>query len=127
MRTVVEEYQIESPIEKVWEALTESSLIEKWGAGPAKMDANEGTKFSLWGGDIHGTNIEMVPYQKIVQEWYSGNWKEPSILTLKLIKNGQNTKVELLHENVPDDEYKDIEEGWKDYYMGPLKEYLESL
>ena len=127
MKTIVQEYDINSSIEKVWEALTKTSLIEKWGAGPAKMDDKEGTKFSLWGGDIHGTNIEMEPYQKIVQEWYSGNWKEPSILTLKLIKTGQNTKLELLHENVPDDEYDDIKNGWEDYYIGPLREYLESL
>lgn len=125
MKTIIQNYEIKAPIEKVWEALISPEEIEKWGAGPAEMDSSEGTKFSLWGGDIYGTNIEVEPYQKLVQEWYGGKWEEPSILTIKLQKAGNTTKIELLHENVPDAEYKDIEQGWKDYYIGPLKDYVE--
>ena len=36
------------------------------------------------------------------------------------------TEVELIHEDIPDEEAKDIESGWKSYYLGPLKELLES-
>ncbi len=125
MKTIVQEYEINAPIEKVWEALINPEEIEKWGGGPAKMEALEGTKFSLWGGDVYGTNIEVELYKKLVQEWYGGKWEEPSILTFKLQKAGNTTKIGLLHENVPDGEYKDIEQGWKDYYMGPLKNYVE--
>jgi activator of HSP90 ATPase len=126
MKTIVKDYRISAPIEKVWMALTVPLEIEKWGAGPARMDGNEGTKFSLWGGDIYGTNIEVETYKKLVQEWYGGKWEEPSILTIKLHKDGAGTKVEIVHENVPDKEYEDIQKGWEDYYMGPLKKYLEN-
>lgn len=125
MKTIVQEYHVNAPIEKVWQALTNAKEIEGWGAGPAEMDENVNTKFSLWGGDIHGTNIEVEKFKKLVQEWYSKGWKEPSIVTLKLTKLGDSTKLELLHENVPDAEYEDIDEGWKEYYFEPLKKYLE--
>ena len=29
--------------------------------------------------------------------------------------------------NIPDGEADDIDNGWTDYYFGPMKEYLESL
>ncbi|MCL6096844.1 MAG: SRPBCC domain-containing protein [Patescibacteria group bacterium] len=125
MKTIVQDYHINAPIEKVWEALVNSQDINNWGGGPAKMDDKEGTKFSLWGGDIYGTNIEVERFKKLVQEWYGGKWEEPSIVTFKLEKHGNSTGVQLLHENVPDKEYDDIDKGWKEYYLGPLKEYAE--
>lgn len=126
MKTIVQDYHINASIEKVWQALTNAKEIEEWGAGPAEMDENMSTKFSLWGGDIHGTNIEVEKFKKLVQEWYFEDWHEPSIVTFKLTKQKEFTKLELLHENVPDEEYEDIDEGWKEYYLGPLKKYLES-
>jgi activator of HSP90 ATPase len=126
MKTIVQDYEINAPIEKVWEALVNQEHISGWGGGPAKMDDKEGTKFSLWGGDIHGTNIEVEVFKKLVQEWYGGKWEEPSIVTFKLEKQGNSTELNLLQENVPDDEYKDIDSGWKEYYLGSLKDYVES-
>ncbi|MCL5435124.1 MAG: SRPBCC domain-containing protein [Patescibacteria group bacterium] len=125
MKTIIQDYRINASIEKVWEALVNPRNINNWGGGPAKMDDKEGTKFSLWGGDIHGTNIEVERFKKLVQEWYGGKWEEPSIVTFKLQKLGNSTKLSLLHENVPDNEYDDIDKGWKEYYLGPLKEYAE--
>ncbi len=126
MKTIIQDYHVNAPIEKVWEALVNPQDINNWGGGPAKMDDKEGTKFSLWGGDIHGTNIEVEVFKKLVQEWYGGKWEEPSIVTFKLEKDKGGTKLQLLHENVPDNEYEDIDKGWKEYYLGPLKKYLES-
>lgn len=126
MQTIVQDYKIKAPIVKVWQSLVSQEIINDWGGGPAKMDENVGTKFSLWGGDIYGTNIEVEKFKKLVQEWYSGDWKEPSIVTFKLEKDADFTLLELIHENVPDEEYDEIDKGWQDYYLGPLKKYLEN-
>lgn len=79
------------------------------------MDTSEGMKFSLWGGKVYGTNIEVVPYQRLVQEWYAGDWKEPSILTIKLHKGINTVRVEILHENLPDNEYEKTENLWREF------------
>ena len=42
-----------------------------------------------------------------------------------LCTEGDSTRIDFLHEGVPDNETKDIAQGWKDYYLGPLKEYVE--
>lgn len=89
------------------------------------MDDKPGTKFTLWGGDIHGTNIRMDKNKIIEQDWYGGNWEEPSRVRCQFLPAGDKTKVILFQENIPDEELDDIDDGWRQYYMGPLKKYLE--
>lgn len=126
MKTIKQTYLINSPVEKVWQALIDPKIIEDWGGGPAKMSAEVGFEFSLWGGDIHGKNIEVIPNTKLVQDWMAGKWKEYSKVTFNLSEEDGKTKVELIHENIPDKEAKEIEDGWKRYYLGPLKKLLEN-
>ncbi|MBL4716406.1 MAG: SRPBCC domain-containing protein [Bacteroidia bacterium] len=109
-------------IERVFDALINPEIIAEWSGSSAEMDGNIGTKFSLWDGSIHGTNLEVVPNEKLVQEWYGGKWEEPSKATFTLTENEGNTTVELLHENVPDDAHKNLDEGWRIYYLGPMQE-----
>lgn len=127
MRTIKQTYLINSSLEEVWQALTDPKYIDGWGAGPSKMDDKVGTKFEFWGGDIHGKNIEVIPNKKLVQEWFGGKWEKPSIVSFTFKKEDDKVLIDLLHTDVPDNEAKDIDEGWKEYYMGPLKEYLEKM
>ena len=126
MKTIKQIYLINSSLEEVWKALTDPKYINDWGGGPAKMDDKVGTKFEFWGGDIYGKNIDVIPLKKLVQEWFGGNWKKPSIVTFALREEKDGVKIDLLHTDIPDNEAKDIEQGWKEYYLGPLKEYLEN-
>lgn len=125
MKTIKQEYKINAPIEKVWQALTDSKEIEKWSGAKATMKPQERMKFKLWDGEIYGTNIKIVPLKTLVQNWYSRDWEKPSILTFNLEKKDNKTIVKLTHEQVPENELNDIENGWKDYYMNPLKELVE--
>lgn len=125
MKTIKQEYLINSPVEKVWKALVDPKEIEGWGAGPAKMQGIVGTKFSLWGGDVNGTNTKVVENKILEQDWFGKEWKEPSKVRFTLSDEHGKTKVELFQENVPDEEASDIDDGWRRYYLGPLKEYLE--
>jgi activator of HSP90 ATPase len=79
----------------------------------------------LWGGDIYGKNIEVVPEKKLVQEWFNGDWPKPSLVTFTLKPQDNETILELEHLYVPDDEVDEIDQGWDEYYLGPMKEMLE--
>ena len=125
MKNLKQSYTINAPVSKVWQALIDIGDIEEWGAGPAVMDDKVGTHFKLWGGDIHGQNLEVVPEKQLKQEWYGGEWPQPSHVTFHLSKVPEGTKLELIHENIPDEAYIDIANGWKQYYIGPLKEFVE--
>jgi activator of HSP90 ATPase len=111
--------------EEVYNALTNSFQIELWTGYPATMDDKVGTLFSLWDGDISGCNLEMVKDYKVVQEWFFGETEHPSIVTMILKKAGKETRIELNHTNIPDDAFEEIVEGWKDYYLDSMKNFLE--
>ena len=74
---------------------------------------------------LHGKNIEVVSNKKLVQEWFGGDWEKPSIVTFTLKEKGTMTELTLLQTDVPDNEAVDIANGWKTYYLGPMKELLE--
>ena len=125
MKTIKKVYKISATINRVWQALVDPAVIDEWGGGPSKMDSKVGTEFELWNGDIYGKNIEVVSKSKLVQEWFGGDWAKPSIVTINLKKDDSNTILELDQSDVPDEEFEDIDEGWDDYYFGPMKHMLE--
>lgn len=127
MKSLRLEYMIKSPSEKVWEALVNRDVIDEWGGGPAVMDDKTGTEFKLWGGDVWGKNTEVHPLQRLIQDWYGGQWDQPSRVTFDLQPDKNGTKVVLIQTNIPDVEFRAIREGWDLYYFGPMKEYLESV
>jgi activator of HSP90 ATPase len=125
MKNIKQVYKIKAPIKEVWQALINPKIIAKWGGGPAKMTPKEGANFTLWGGDILGKNIKVVKEKELTQEWLEKGWKKPSEVTFKLIEGQNQTKVILIHKNIPGERAADISQGWKDYYLGLMKEYLE--
>lgn len=125
MKVIRKEYFINANFEKVWEALVDPKLIEQWGGGPAKMIGKEGEDFSLWGGEIHGKNTKVIKNRVLEQDWFSGDWEKASKVRFELKPVGQQTKLLLTHENVPEKEFDDISQGWDDYYLTPIKDFLE--
>lgn len=126
MKPIHQTYKIKASVEKVWNAFINPATIDKWGGGPAVMSDKKGSKFNLWGKEIWGTNLEVIPLKKLKQEWYSTDSpKHPTSVTFNFTSNGTTTKVELIHENVEVEHYKSISDGWHSYYLGPLKKFLE--
>lgn len=111
--------------EDVFAALTNAFTIELWTGYKAIMNDQPGTEFSLWDGDITGRNLEVIKDKKLVQEWYFGDQEDKSVVTIKLFENKKGTQVELIHTNIPDEDYENITEGWINYYFGAIKEFFE--
>lgn len=128
MITIRQTYYIKASPADVWQALTNVKDIESWSAAPARMDDRNGTEFSLWSGNVWGRNIRVIPQKQLMQEWYSVEdkpWEKPSIVNFILCSDGKGTKVDLLQTNVPDEYARGISQGWGEYYLGALRDYLE--
>ncbi len=121
MNPIIQTYVMKATPAQVFEALTTPAIIQKWSGAPATMDGKAGTKFSLFGGAIHGANLIVVPNQKLVQEWYAGNWEMPTIAVFTLTSTDQGTTVELLHEGVPEAAHAEISAGWGGNYLGSMQ------
>lgn len=106
--------------EKQHAALTDSKT---------RIDRNVGGTFSTYDGGITGKNLEVVPDKKIVQLWTietegwpAGHW---SRVTFSFEEKGGKTKLSLAHADIPVAAFKDIQEGWKQYYWSPMKKQLK--
>lgn len=120
MKTFKKTFRINAEASDVYAALTNPYTIELWSGYPAQMTTEPGSEFSLWEGDISGRNIEFVPDRKVVQEWYFGDQEEKSIVTITIAPEGENSAVTVEHTNIPDEDFNDIAEGWREYYMGAI-------
>ncbi len=116
-------YIIPEKPEEIYLALTKPATIQLWTGEPAEMSTEPGSEFSLWDGSIVGRNIAFEESKLIKQEWYFGDQEPPSIVTIKLHPHKQGCSVELLHINIPDDEYDNFVSGWDESYFGMLEEF----
>ncbi len=117
-------YLLPAAPEDVYLALTNPISIEIWTGEHAEMSTVAGSEFSLWEDSIQGKNLEFEEGKKIVQQWYFGDQKEESIVTIKLHPDKHGTSAELRHTNIPDEDYNDIVEGWNTAYFGSLEEFF---
>ncbi len=125
MPTIKQSYEMDAAPEEVFEALVNPDIIQIWSADEAKMGATVGAKFSLWGGQMFGTNLEVIKNKKLVQEWCYDQWEHPSKVTFTLKVKEKKTIVELLHEDVPEKSVNSIADGWDAYYLGAMQEMFK--
>jgi len=125
MKTIQQDYEIAAPLAKVWQALTDATVMEQWGAGPARADLRKGGEWSLWDGDIHGVFTKIVPEELLEQDWYGHDnptWKYA--VRFSFSTDGDKTKVHMDYSGDILDEQKDIAD-WQEYYFEPIKTLLE--
>ena len=97
--------------------------------GKATSEPKVGGKFTAWDGYIFGKHVELEKGKKIVQEWSTTEWSKgypPSLFELKFKKVGGGTEIEMTHSKVPEEQADDYDEGWKEYYWKPMKEYFKN-
>lgn len=124
MKTFKKTFRISAEPSDVYAALTNPYTIELWSGYPAIMSEEPGSEFSLWEGDITGRNIEFVKDKKVVQEWYFGEQTETSVVTITIFPDKEDSSVTVEHTNIPDDDFADICEGWREYYMGAINNFF---
>ncbi|MCU4176945.1 SRPBCC domain-containing protein [Carboxylicivirga sp. N1Y90] len=118
--------KIKAELEDVYAAFTNPFTIALWSGYPATMSTESGFEFSMWEGDIVGRIVEVEEQKQIVQEWYFGDQEEQSLVTIKFFPQGASkVQIDVIHTNIPDEALEEISEGWNEYYLGAIKEFLE--
>ncbi|TDG35749.1 ATPase [Pedobacter changchengzhani] len=111
--------------EEVYLALTKDISIKLWTGAEVEFEEKPDTEFSFWDGDIVGKNLEFETNKKIVQQWYFGENGEPSIVTIKLHPDKDETSLEFRQTNIPEADYKDFTEGIEEFFLGGLVDFFE--
>lgn len=81
----------------------------------------------MFGGQIVGRNVELVPFQRIVQAWRPTHWS-PGVYSIAKFsftpKVSSVTMVVLDHTGLPEGEFDSLDWGWHNHYWEPLKRFL---
>lgn len=81
--------------------------------------------FVVGGGYYRGEPGSLFLTAVWCRSWFFGEQKEQSLVEIKLKKENGKTLLELRHAHIPDEVYDEITEGWREYYLGSMKEMLE--
>jgi activator of HSP90 ATPase len=110
---------------EVYNCLTNPISVELWSGYDAKLEPVEGSEFEIFDGEIAGKVLKLEEDKSVMQQWYFGEQEEPSIVTFRIHPDRGGVSLELSHTNIPDEAYDDIATGWKRYYLGAIKRFLE--
>lgn len=109
--------------EDFYRAMTTPEMVSAFTNGPAKIEAKEGGKFELFGGNISGEFTELVPNKKITQRWRVKAWPQGHYSTVSIIIDQQDdhTLVKVSQTGVPQNEMDGTKENWSRYYWDAIK------
>jgi activator of HSP90 ATPase len=126
-KTIKQTVTFKASPHEVYDALMDPKKHAAFTGGKAVISQKAGGKFSVFDGYAEGTNAELEPDKKIVQNWRAEDWPAGvySKATFAFTKTEGGTKLTFTQTDVPEGFAADIAQGWKDYYWGPMKEMLE--
>lgn len=116
--------------QQIYEAWLDSIAHSEMTGGEANMSDEIGAEVSAWDGYITGSNLELVPGERIVQAWRTSEFADEhdnSIVTVMLESVEEGTLLTLVHSNVPDSHRSYEEGGWESQYFEPMKAYFAKL
>jgi len=96
--------------------------------GKVKISPRAGSKFSAFEGMLSGEMLFTLPGQMIVQRWRSCEFYATdldSILMLRFVQDGKRGRIDMVHANVPKQDFAGVTRGWEKYYWKPLRAYLK--
>ena len=99
---------------------------------PVEIGAEEGAKFHAFDGQLSGVMLTTVRPRLIVQSWRSVNFADDdpdSTLILAFHpaeENREQGQIDLIHLDVPQQDYQGVIDGWDRHYWRPWRTWLES-
>jgi activator of HSP90 ATPase len=114
------------PVE-VYDAYVNPKKHAEFTGATATGDTRVGGEFSSWHGYIFGRYMVLETGKRVVQEWQTTEWPAdapPSRLELKFERDPAGTRMTLTHTEVPSAQAERYEQGWREYYWTPLKQYF---
>ena len=111
---------------QVLNAWLNSEEHTKMTGGKAEVSDVIGATFRAWDGYIEGTNLELDPGKRILQNWRTTEFEESdedSLLEILFEPESEHTRVTIRHSNLPGHgmQYK---QGWIDNYFEPMNAYF---
>jgi activator of HSP90 ATPase len=96
---------------------------------PARISEEPGSPFEAFGGLLTGTMLQVVKPMMIVQSWRSVNFADEdldSTLIISFSPEDDDGRIDLVHLDVPENDFQGVSGGWESRYFAPWLTYLQS-
>ncbi|WP_029906274.1 SRPBCC domain-containing protein [Prevotella sp. 10(H)] len=136
---VIVETDINAPVEKVWEAITDAAEMQHWFFEVSEFKPAVGFEFSFYSGGeeqkfLHVCKVlEVEPYKLLSYSLAYDDMDGESVVRIELSENMDITSVKLTHTGIesfpqdrPDFSRPTFENAWKELIQISLKEYVEN-
>jgi activator of HSP90 ATPase len=128
-RNVIIAASLSAPPDKLFDMYLDAEAHAAFTGFPVTIAARAGAPFRAFNDMLSGTIIHVAPKRLIVQTWRSANWPAAavdSVLTLTFWSEKDGARIELVHVNVPAEDFAGVSQGWEKYYWTPWRAYLAS-
>jgi uncharacterized protein YndB with AHSA1/START domain len=116
--------------EKLFEMYMKPSTHQAITGASVNIGDKRGSEFKAFDGALTGTVLEVIKPRLIIKSWRSVNFlaEDPdSTLILSFTSEGDEGRIDLVHLDVPDQDYDGVNQGWEKYYWTPWRAYLASM
>ena len=123
------EIRVEAPVDRVWAALTDPEALGEWMGPDVEVDLRPGGSYKFFAGDTSGVFVRVMRPNALEYTWRQGTWDpdwEDSIVAWDLRPDGLATTIMLRHGEFPNEAEQDSHAaGWDEYFLEPMKAWLE--
>jgi activator of HSP90 ATPase len=126
-RTVNQSVTLPAPAKKLYAMYLSPRAHGAIVGGKVQIGSRPGTRFRAFGGALSGRMLQTIPGRLIVQAWRSRAFRKgdaDSTLILRFTPKGRSGRIDLVHVNVPNHDYRGVSKGWKNYYWKPWRKVL---
>ena len=131
MRNIIRQsIALPASAEKLFDMYMNPSTHHAITGAPVEIGDKRGSEFKAFDGALIGTVLEVIRPKLIIKSWRSVNFmaEDPdSTLILSFTSEGDEGRIDLVHLDVPDQDYDGVNQGWDKYYWTPWRTYLASM
>ena len=127
-RNIIIAASLPAPPDKLFDMYLDAASHAAFTGLPVTIEPRMGGTFRAFDGMLSGTILHVEPKRLIVQTWRSANWPSEaidSVLTLTFWPDTDGARIELVHVNVPEEDFAGVSQGWEKYYWTPCRAYVE--
>ena len=129
-RNIITAASLPAPPDKFFDMYLDAASHAAFTGLPVTIEPRMGGRFRAFDGMLSGTILHVEPKRLIVQTWRSANWPSEaidSVLTLSFWPDKDGARIELVHVNVPEEDFAGVSQGWEKYYWTPWRAYVDTL
>jgi len=140
MGPIEKKLTVNAPVNRVWEALTDPTELQKWMMMSTNFEPTAGKDFTFqaeaseeWDGVFKCSVKEVVENKKLSYTWDTAFINAETLVEFELTENGDKTELSLVHSGWDklaanqEDTRKSHSEGWDMRFVQKFKEVVESL